>query len=71
MVLFPMSGVLRGIAPAAFEEAVCGVPLVRLNENPCPPSRRLRRGGRACVAVLIKKNSSFLNWKLTPVFIDS
>jgi len=28
-----MSGVLRGIAPAAFEEAVCGVRSVRLNEN--------------------------------------
>ncbi len=35
MALFPMSGVLRGIAPAAFEEAVCGVPSVRLDENPC------------------------------------
>ena len=46
MVLFPMSGVLRGIAPAAFEEAVCGVPLVRLNENPC-------------VALLIKKTPHF------------
>jgi len=34
MALFPMSGVLRGIAPAAFEEAVCGIPSVRLNENP-------------------------------------
>jgi len=30
-----MSGVLRRIAPAAFEEAVCGVLGVRLNENPC------------------------------------
>ena len=37
-----MSGVLRGFAPAAFEEAVCGVRSVRLNENPCPPSRALR-----------------------------
>jgi hypothetical protein len=37
-----MSGVLRGFAPAAFEEAVCGVPPVRLDENPCPPSRALR-----------------------------
>jgi len=46
MVLFPMSGVLRGIAPAACEEAVCGVPLVRLNENPC-------------VALLIKKTPHF------------
>jgi hypothetical protein len=37
-----MSGVLRGFAPAAYEEAVCGVPPVRLDENPCPPSRALR-----------------------------
>jgi len=50
MALFPMSGVLRGfapaacekgawrlqkIAPAACEKAVCGVLSVRLNENPC------------------------------------
>ncbi len=46
-----MSGVLRGFAPAAYEKAVCGVPSVRLNENPC-------------AALLIKKNSSFMNWKL-------
>jgi hypothetical protein len=31
----PMSGVLRGFAPAACEKAVCGVPSVRLKENPC------------------------------------
>ncbi len=55
MALFTMSGVLRGFAPAAFEEAVCGVRSVRLDENPCPPSRRLRRGGRACAALLIRK----------------
>ncbi len=35
MALFTMSGVLRGFAPAAYEKAVCGVPSVRLNENPC------------------------------------
>jgi len=35
MALFAMSGVLRGFAPAACEEAVCGVRFVRLNENPC------------------------------------
>ncbi len=35
MALLPMSGVLRGFAPAAYEKAVCGVPLVRLDENPC------------------------------------
>jgi len=57
MALFPMSGVLLGIAPAAFEEAVCGVPSVRLNENPCPPSLKLRRGGRACAALLIRREA--------------
>jgi len=35
MALFPTSGVLRGVAPAACEEAVCGVLNVRLNTNPC------------------------------------
>jgi hypothetical protein len=35
MALFPISGVLRGFAPAACEKAVCGVLRVRLNENPC------------------------------------
>jgi hypothetical protein len=35
MALFPMSGVLRGFAPAAYEKAVCGVLYVHLNENPC------------------------------------
>jgi hypothetical protein len=52
-----MSGVLRGFAPAAYEEAVCGVRSVRLNENPCPPSRTLRRGRRACAALLIRREA--------------
>jgi hypothetical protein len=40
MALFPMSGVLRGFAPAACEKAVCGVRSIRLDENPCVPASR-------------------------------
>ncbi len=42
MAFFPMSVVLREFAPAAFEEAVCDVLRVRLDEN-------------SCAALLIKK----------------
>jgi len=35
MTLSPMRGVLRGFAPAACKDAVCGVVSVRLNAKPC------------------------------------
>jgi len=54
MALFTMSGILRRFAPAAYEKAVCGVQSVRLDENPCPPSLRLWRGGLACATLLIR-----------------
>jgi hypothetical protein len=39
MALFAPRGVLRGFAPAACEDAGCGVRHLRLTENPCAALR--------------------------------
>ncbi len=61
MALFPMSGVLRGFAPAAYEEAVCGIRSVRLDEN---PARHRERSGEAGGLVRPCSSEKFLIYEL-------
>jgi len=58
MALFPMSGVLRGFAPAACEEAVCGVQMYASTKTLACPAIALFRA-TTDAALLIEKSTYF------------